>query len=159
MRKPDREFSPKALALAAAVAAIGAAVGAPVEQALAGVTMEGKRPARTARHAEPITRGAAQFKFRQGTRPGGLGPSLRQGKDDGSSQGKGGGQGKISAPRPGGLGPSLRQGKDDGSSQGKGGGSGQGKTYAPTPGGVGPGLRQGREFNRPGGSMPGLKQR
>ena len=132
MRKPDRELAPKALALAAAVAAIGAAVGAPVEQALAGVTMEGKRVAATP-HVRgalqvKIKQGATQFKFRQGARPGGLGPSLRQGKDDGSSQGKGGG-------------------------------SGQGKTYAPTPGGVGPGLRQGREFNRPGGSMPGLKQR
>lgn len=133
MTKPDREFMPKALALAAAVAAIGAAVGAPVEQAFAGIVTEGRRVT-AAPHGRgalqvKIKRGATQMKFRNGARPGGLGPSLRQGKDDGSSQGKGGG--------------------------------GQGKQYlrAPTTGGVGPGLRQGPQLNGPGAPTPGLKQR
>jgi hypothetical protein len=134
MSKPDRELMPKTLALAAAVAAIGAAVGAPVEQAMAGIIMEGKRVAATpdARGAlqVKIKRGATQFKMDRGAKPGGLGPSLRQGKDDGSSQGKGGG-------------------------------SGQGKQYlrAPTPGGAEPGLRQGPPLNGPGAPVPGLKQR
>jgi len=132
MSKPDREFTPKILALAAAVAAIGASVGAPVEQAVAGIIMEGRRvtatPDRRRAMQQKVTRGATQYKFRNGATPGGVGSGL--------------------------------QGKGGGSSQGKGGGSGQGKHLsAPMPGGVGPGLRQGRGFNRPGAPMPGLKKR